>query len=278
MRRLGDVFGDLVRRFGAGVVAFVAVVVLLIVAVTVAVTTGGGKTYHLTAYFTRTVGLYTGNDVRIMGVKVGKIESITPVGPQVKVVMAYDGDDRVLGFLGELLEKKGMRFLLPAFAELASSRPVRLVLVGGVRGDAREAFEAFRATAPEAASRVHVVDYARSPKALSRLLALCDFVVFPSLFEGSARVILEAMATGLPVITTPAACDEHWVVDRENGFRVAAGDVSVLASRMAELAEQPALRAEMGARGFERVRRYTWTTYGDRCAATCRALLGLSQC
>jgi phospholipid/cholesterol/gamma-HCH transport system substrate-binding protein len=95
MRRLGDVFGDLVRRFGAGVVAFVAVVVLLIVAVTVAVTTGGGKTYHLTAYFTRTVGLYTGNDVRIMGVKVGKIESITPVGPQVKVVMAYDGDDRV---------------------------------------------------------------------------------------------------------------------------------------------------------------------------------------
>jgi phospholipid/cholesterol/gamma-HCH transport system substrate-binding protein len=91
----GDAFGDLVRRFGAGVVAFVAVVVILIVAVTVAVTTGGGKTYHLTAYFTRTVGLYTGNDVRIMGVKVGKIESITPVGPQVKVVMSYDGDDRV---------------------------------------------------------------------------------------------------------------------------------------------------------------------------------------
>ncbi|HVT19820.1 MAG TPA: MCE family protein [Mycobacteriales bacterium] len=95
MRRLGDIFGDLVRRFGAGVVAFVAVVILLIVGVAVAVTTGGGKTYHLTAYFSRTIGLYTGNDVRIMGVKVGKIDSITPVGPKVKVVMEYDGDDRV---------------------------------------------------------------------------------------------------------------------------------------------------------------------------------------
>lgn len=95
MRRLGDVFGDLVRRFGAGVVALVAVVVIVIVIVAVAVTTGGGKSYKLTAYFSKTVGLYTGNDVRIMGVKVGKIDSITPVGTEVKVVMSYDGDDRV---------------------------------------------------------------------------------------------------------------------------------------------------------------------------------------
>jgi virulence factor Mce-like protein len=85
----------MVRRFGAGMVALVSAVVLIIVIVAVSVTTGGGKTNHLTAYFTRTVGLYTGNDVRIMGVKVGHIDSITPVGTQVKVVMSYDGNDRV---------------------------------------------------------------------------------------------------------------------------------------------------------------------------------------
>ncbi|HVW81949.1 MAG TPA: MlaD family protein [Mycobacteriales bacterium] len=95
MRRLGELFGDLVRRFGAGIVALVAVVALVIVIVAVVVTTGGGKTYKLTAYFTKTVGLYTGNDVRIMGVKVGHVDSITPVGTEVKVVMSYDGDDRV---------------------------------------------------------------------------------------------------------------------------------------------------------------------------------------
>jgi phospholipid/cholesterol/gamma-HCH transport system substrate-binding protein len=95
MSRVGDGFSDLVRRFGAGVVALVTVVALVIVVVAVAVTTGGGKTYHLTAYFTKTVGLYTGNDVRIMGVKVGKISSITPEGTEVKVVMSYNGNDRV---------------------------------------------------------------------------------------------------------------------------------------------------------------------------------------
>ena len=95
MARPGEVFGDLVRRFGAGVVALVSVVLVVIVAVVVAVTTGGGKTYHLTAYFSKTVGLYEGNDVRIMGVKVGHIDSITPEGTVVKVVMSYDGDDRV---------------------------------------------------------------------------------------------------------------------------------------------------------------------------------------
>src|ERR1700733_14465877 len=71
------------------------VVVALIVFGIVVLATGGGKTYKVTAYFQRTVGLYTGNDVRILGVKVGHIDSITPDGQQVKVVMSYDGDDKV---------------------------------------------------------------------------------------------------------------------------------------------------------------------------------------
>lgn len=47
-----------------------------------------GKT--LTAYFPRAVSLYKGSDVRILGVKVGAIDSVTPDGAQVKVVMHYD--------------------------------------------------------------------------------------------------------------------------------------------------------------------------------------------
>jgi phospholipid/cholesterol/gamma-HCH transport system substrate-binding protein len=84
----------LVRRAGSGLIAVVLVVALIVVGVIV-VTSGGGKTYHVTAYFKKTVGLYTGNDVRILGVKVGKIDSITPDGAQVKVVMSYDGSDKL---------------------------------------------------------------------------------------------------------------------------------------------------------------------------------------
>jgi phospholipid/cholesterol/gamma-HCH transport system substrate-binding protein len=52
---------------------------------------GGGGTRHITAYFTRTIGLYEGNDVRILGVKVGTIDSLTVQGPRVRVEMSYDG-------------------------------------------------------------------------------------------------------------------------------------------------------------------------------------------
>ena len=51
---------------------------------------GGGGTSHLTAYFTRTIGLYQGNDVRILGVKVGKIDKLTVVGTKVRVEMSLD--------------------------------------------------------------------------------------------------------------------------------------------------------------------------------------------
>jgi virulence factor Mce-like protein len=56
---------------------------------------GGGSTEHLTAYFTRTVGLYKGNDVRILGVKVGKIDKLTVQGPRVRVDISVDGKYRL---------------------------------------------------------------------------------------------------------------------------------------------------------------------------------------
>jgi phospholipid/cholesterol/gamma-HCH transport system substrate-binding protein len=52
---------------------------------------GGGGTRHLTAYFTRTIGLYQGNEVRILGVKVGKIDKLTVQGTRVRVDISYDG-------------------------------------------------------------------------------------------------------------------------------------------------------------------------------------------
>jgi phospholipid/cholesterol/gamma-HCH transport system substrate-binding protein len=93
MGRLAASLGAFVRRFGAVIIGLAVVIAL--VAVVIVVTSGGGKNYRLTAYFQRTVGLYTGNDVRILGVKVGHIDSITPDGSQVKVVMTYNADNKV---------------------------------------------------------------------------------------------------------------------------------------------------------------------------------------
>jgi phospholipid/cholesterol/gamma-HCH transport system substrate-binding protein len=71
------------------------IIVALVVAGAIVMFTGDGGDKTLTAYFPRTVSLYEGSDVRVLGVAVGKIESVTPEGTRVKVVVKYDGDIKV---------------------------------------------------------------------------------------------------------------------------------------------------------------------------------------
>ena len=65
-------------------------VLALVVAALVAFVFGGGDQKTLTADFPRTVSLYVGSDVRVLGVPVGKVDSVTPSGTQVIVKMHYD--------------------------------------------------------------------------------------------------------------------------------------------------------------------------------------------
>lgn len=71
-----------------------AVALAVVAWVVVTLTTGSG-TRTVTAYFPRAVGLYAGNDVRILGVKVGRVGSVKAEGDQVKVVMSYDAKYKV---------------------------------------------------------------------------------------------------------------------------------------------------------------------------------------
>ncbi|WP_433888990.1 MCE family protein [Streptomyces sp. CA-111067] len=73
----------------------VVLVTVLAVVVAGAVTAGllafgGGDSTRITAYFDRTVGVYPGSDLRVLGVKVGTVKSVTPQGKQVKVSLALD--------------------------------------------------------------------------------------------------------------------------------------------------------------------------------------------
>lgn len=71
-------------------VAVPLVLVVLLVAAGFTLFGGGEPDKRLTTFFPRTVSLYEGSDVRVLGVPVGRVESITPAGTQVKVVMTYD--------------------------------------------------------------------------------------------------------------------------------------------------------------------------------------------
>lgn len=111
-----------------------------------------------------------------------------------------------------------------------------------------------------------------SRRELSETMADADLFVFPSLAEGSARVVFEALACGLPVVTTPNAGSvvEHGV----HGWLVSPGDPKSLGEALrVAMAHRPALRS-MGKANAKMVARcYTQHQYGDNLEAVYDRLL-----
>lgn len=89
-----------------------------------------------------------------------------------------------------------------------------------------------------------------------------DIFVLPTLAEGMALVHLEAMACGVPVISTPN-CGSV-VRDGVDGFIVPVRDASALADRIQQLVQDRQLRDQLGAAARQRAWEFTWARYGER--------------
>jgi phospholipid/cholesterol/gamma-HCH transport system substrate-binding protein len=72
-----------------------AVIVAFLVTAAFTFLGGGGSTKTLTAHFPRTVSVYEGSDVRVLGVPIGKVDTVTPSGTDVVVTMTYDGSVKI---------------------------------------------------------------------------------------------------------------------------------------------------------------------------------------
>lgn len=154
-----------------------------------------------------------------------------------------------LVFVGRLTPIKGLRVLIEAFAEARRTRPdLHLTLIGD--GDDRAHLE--RQAAPLGAA----VTFAgfQSQDGVAAALAAADIFVLPSFAEGLPVVLMEALAAARPVICTQVAGVGDLVEEGVSGFLVPPGDAVTLAERIGRLADDPALRRAMGARGRETVR------------------------
>ena len=87
-----------------------------------------------------------------------------------------------------------------------------------------------------------------------RLLAGGDVFALSSVHEGVPISVIEAMTAGLPVVATDVGALRDQVTEGVDGFLVPSGDAEGLAERLARLADDPALRAELGRRAQERAR------------------------
>lgn len=160
------------------------------------------------------------------------------------------GRFRIL-YVGNLGQKKGIKYLLEAVRRLA--RPdITLTLVGHVVGSGT-------GLAPYRHLFTHVphVPYLQ----VHQMFRNADLFIYPSLHEGSAFANLEAMATGLPVVTTHNAGSV--VRDRIDGFIVPIRSTDAIIEAIECLRHDPARCAAMGRSARARAEQFTWERYGD---------------
>ena len=151
---------------------------------------------------------------------------------------------RVIGFAGELREKKGLRPLLSACAQVNKIDPVILLIVGDVRaGEDKQLLEEFKASHPNA--QIVVTGFV-SHRDLPAYYSLMDIFVQPSLRDGLPNALLEAMACERAVIGTPVGGIPDAVSDCENGRLVRTNDAAELADAMSELLTNEPLRKNLG--------------------------------
>jgi UDP-glucose:(heptosyl)LPS alpha-1,3-glucosyltransferase len=149
---------------------------------------------------------------------------------------------------------------------------VRLVLVSGSRPEA----ERVLAGAEGVADRVV---FHPSTKCVERCFAAADVFLFPSLFETYGMVIAEAMAAGLPVITSRAAGAAELIEHGENGWLTAEPwDTDAIATGLRALAADPALRARVGQAARTRIAAYSWDRVAEETLAVYRDVLGERRC
>jgi glycosyltransferase involved in cell wall biosynthesis len=188
----------------------------------------------------------------------GEVTRIAP-GAEARFARAADGRDygqatRVL-FAGTWRKNKGIEDLVPAFTQLArQDAALSLTVLGPGAADA-VVRETFPADVREQVRCVHPAD----DEAIADTLASADVYVLPSLFEGTPLTLIEAMAAGLPVVTT-ATCGMLDVIENERtGLLVPIRSPARIAHAVTRLLRSAELRERLGRAAHARAaREYTW--------------------
>lgn len=162
----------------------------------------------------------------------------------------------VVGTIGRLDEPlKGVGILLSAMQRLVQERlDVVLLIVGS--GESKKALVQ-KSVALGISKNVKFLGYWED---LTEIYSILDIFILPSLSEGFPIVNLEAMANGVPVITTNVGGASEAVVDQETGIVVAPGDVCSITNAIKSLIDNDQMRVMMGKKGKIRADKYFGTS------------------
>jgi glycosyltransferase involved in cell wall biosynthesis len=154
-------------------------------------------------------------------------------------------------FVGTLGQRKGIKYLVEALNLLTPGK-VELTVCGRAVDD----LAIFR----KSRMPIHVYPSVSAQGLLDAYQA-ADVFVFPSLAEGFAQVLLEAMASGLPVISTTRTAAPDLIRHGQEGFIVKPGSATDLAAHIEEFLRRPEILRPIGEAARRRAEYFTWNRF-----------------
>ncbi|HID32289.1 MAG TPA: glycosyltransferase family 1 protein [bacterium (Candidatus Stahlbacteria)] len=194
---------------------------------------------------------------------------VIPFGTSVKPRSGGAEEDYIL-FVGRLVERKGVEFLIRAFDRIKDQVLDRLVIVGSgpLYDGLRNLTNSFNLQA-----RVQFTGFISGGE-LDRVISHCKVFCLPAVVdrkgdtEGLGVVLIEALEYGKPVIASRVGGITDVIIDGRTGILVRPGDVDALAQVLLRLIEDKELRRRLGEEGKRYVEeRFSWSRITDRLIA-----------
>lgn len=183
------------------------------------------------------------------GVSLNKFKPNAEVRSKIRQELGINQNVCVLMFSGGLdLERKGLEYLIQALPLVKDK--IKLLITG--TGN----FQPYKELANSLKVLDRIIFTGFVPK-IKDYYAASDIFIFPSLYEAFPGVILEAVASGLPVLTAKVNGAEEAVKDGINGFFIKRNSEDI-ASKINLLVEDEVLRKEMGENAYKTAQKYSW--------------------
>ena len=180
-------------------------------------------------------------------------------------------DEPLLLYHGRVDRRKGVLVLLDAFAALIEERPLRLA-VSGIGPDLEAVAERVGELGLE--NKVEIVGYSPND-AVPSVYRRGEVFVTPTFAEGFSSTILEAMSTGLPIVSTRAVGVVDCLRHEQNALLSEVGDAESLAAELRRMLDDDALRERLAAQGLKEARTlYSWPAIAGRIVDVYRELVG----
>ncbi len=194
------------------------------------------------------------------GVELESVKSTT-LPKTVRRKSGLDETAEIILFVGRLHIIKGVKYLIEALKIISQKyTSTRLVLVG--EGEERQRLQEM-VKGLGLSNRVSFVGSVPNRK-VAEYMSAADVFVLPSLSEGFPVVIPEAMAAGLPIVTTNVRGLPEIVKDGENGFTVDPQNSQQLAEKISLLLDDKELRQKISRNNRRKARQYSWETVVEK--------------